>query len=219
MIGKRGRPEPDARKALVMVGEPDGAAASAYRVALQSVLPGDHEAGGPRRTIVVAVDNGTDGAVATANLGVAAAAAGARTILIDANVHEPRLHALFGTPNDHGLSTLAGQASTSVIPTRVPGLALIPSGALSSDGTDVLARTAVAEAVRAVTTDSDLVLVSCPPLAEGPDAILVSRWVDTAIMIVSSRGTRRSDATRAKEQLERAGVRILGAMLYREGRA
>jgi protein-tyrosine kinase len=220
VIGRRDRGEPDSRARVVMLQDPDGAAANAFRLALSNVLPRDRDGQTARRTLVVAVDSRADGPIATANLAVAAAGAGIRTILIDGNVRHPRLHALLGVANDRGLSTIGGAdaATTGVVPTDVAGLALIPAGPPSSGGVDLLARPAVGDAVAAATAAADLVLVSCVAFLDGPDAILISRWVDSAILVVGARGTRRTDGTRAKEQLERAGVIILGALFYGESR-
>ncbi len=219
MIGRRDRGEPDSRARLVMLQAPEGAAANAYRLALTTVLPDEHAADAPRRMMVVAVDASADGPIATANLAVAAAATGARTVLVDCNLRRPRLHALLGVENVRGLSTIAGGSEPAgcLVPTDVAGLAVLPAGPSSSGGVDVLARQNVSDAVKAATTDADLVLISCAPFSEGPDAILVSRWIDTAILVLSGRGTRRADGTRAKEQLERAGVHILGAIFFRDG--
>jgi Mrp family chromosome partitioning ATPase len=57
------------------------------------------------------------------------------------------------------------------------------------------------------------VLVSCAPFSDGPDALLIARWVDGTLLVLGANSTRREDAAAAKSQLERAGARILGAVL------
>ncbi len=219
MIGKRDRGAPDHRARLVMLQAPESPAANAYRLVLPTILPAEPD-GGPRRTLVVAVETSADGAVAAANLGVAAAAAGARTVVVDCNLRAPRLHTWLGVENERGLSSLLGtdKPAALVAATNVAGLCLLPAGSPASGGLDLLARPALGDAVRTATADADLVLVSCAALSESSDAILVASWVDSAILVIGARGTKRQDAARARDQLERAGVRILGALFFREGR-
>ncbi len=219
MIGKHDRGAPDHRARLVMLQDPDSRAENAYRLVLPTLLPAEHDVA-PRRTLVAAVDATADGAVAAANLGVAAAAAGARTVVVDCNLRSPRLHALLGVENDRGLSDLlaADHPAGLVATTKVAGLSVLPAGAATSNEVDLLARPALANAIRIATADADLVLFTCASLAESSDAVLVAGWTECAILLLGARQTRRQDATRAKAQIERAGARILGALVFHEGR-
>lgn len=59
----------------------------------------------------------------------------------------------------------------------------------------------------------DYVLFAAPPAVRFADALLLGRACDGVILLVQSEGTERTALTRAREQLERGGVDIVGAVL------
>jgi hypothetical protein len=65
-----------------MLRAPESAAADAYRMVLRSI-PGVNGRGARGTYLVATINRNADGAVAVANLGIAAVASGARTIVID----------------------------------------------------------------------------------------------------------------------------------------
>lgn len=59
----------------------------------------------------------------------------------------------------------------------------------------------------------DYILFAAPPAVRFADALLLGRACDGVILLVQSEGTERTALTRAREQLERGGVTIVGAVL------
>ena len=58
-----------------------------------------------------------------------------------------------------------------------------------------------------------MILIDAPPINTYVDAALLGRMADGLVMIVQANHTRREAAQRAKEILDAAGVRVLGAVL------
>ena len=61
----------------------------------------------------------------------------------------------------------------------------------------------------------DYVLLDAPPLLRFADATLMGRLSDGVVIIVRAEATGREAVSRAREQLERAGATVLGAVLNR----
>jgi polysaccharide biosynthesis transport protein len=59
----------------------------------------------------------------------------------------------------------------------------------------------------------DYVLVAAPPVALFADAMLLGRVTDGVVLVIHAETTERSALTRARGQLDRAGVTVLGAVL------
>ena len=57
-------------------------------------------------------------------------------------------------------------------------------------------------------------MIDSPPLGSVTDPVILATIVDGVILVVDGRRTRRQDARRAKEQLERVNARILGVLLH-----
>lgn len=61
----------------------------------------------------------------------------------------------------------------------------------------------------------DYVLVDAPPLLRSADATLIARLCDGIILVVESEVTARGAIGEAREQLERTGVHVVGAVMNR----
>ena len=91
----------------------------------------------PVRTLLVASAAPSEGkSITAANLAAALAQAGKRVILVDTDLHRPRLHKLFGLRNNVGVTTALleeGLALDSLLQaTKVPGLRLPVLGAAAA---------------------------------------------------------------------------------------
>lgn len=59
----------------------------------------------------------------------------------------------------------------------------------------------------------DYILISAPALSRETEATLIGQVADGVVLVVEANHTRRETVRRAKEQLESANVRLLGAVL------
>ena len=59
----------------------------------------------------------------------------------------------------------------------------------------------------------DYVLIDAPPVCSYADAVLLGQLADGVILVVEANSTRRDTARMAKETIEGAKVRLLGAVL------
>ncbi|HET7036113.1 MAG TPA: CpsD/CapB family tyrosine-protein kinase [Thermomicrobiaceae bacterium] len=205
---------------LVVVGEPASPVAEAYRslratVKFSGLLP-------PLRALLLA-DAGTGGQHTTvsANLAAALALAGDSTILVDADLHAPRLHELFGLANEVGVGEwLTAGDATAPLPLResgLPGLRLLSAGHLPVGGrlapSDLLSGEAGAWLLERLRQEADFVVLDAAPLPETADALALAARVDGVLLLVRSGTTKRATARRAKGALERVGAHIVGAVL------
>jgi Mrp family chromosome partitioning ATPase len=61
--------------------------------------------------------------------------------------------------------------------------------------------------------DFSYILIDAPPLNSYADATLLARMADGLVMVIEANTTRREVAKKAKDILDAAGVRVLGAVL------
>ena len=119
----------EARRDVVVVPGGTSRAAEVFRRLLTIPL---FSAPLPRIVLVTSTGIGEGKTVASVNLAATLAEAGARVLLIDANLWRPRCHALLGVSNARGLATyLAGDAdiATLVHHLDVPRFSFLPAGA------------------------------------------------------------------------------------------
>jgi len=199
---------------LITLVNPRSAVAEAYRTLRTNIQFSSLDE--PLRTLLVASASADEGKSTTlANLAVTFAQAGRRTILVDSDLRRPSLHAIFGTPNDQGLTTMLLQddAPAPLVETPIEGLRLLPSGPIPPNPSELLASRRLEGAIARLRDDADLVLFDSPPALAVSDAAVLSRRVDGVVLVVRAGTTRREHAARARQVLERAGARLLGVVL------
>lgn len=199
---------------LITLTDPRSPASEAYRT-LRTNLS-FYSVDEPIRTLVVTSPAPDEGKSTTiANLAVTLAQGDNRTILVDCDLRRPSLHKIFGVNNERGLTTMvleeAGEPFLEA--TAVENLWLVPSGPKPPNPADLLGSRRVDQVIASLSERADIVLIDAPPVIGVTDAAVLGAKVDGVLLVISAGNTRREHAERAKELLEKARVRIIGAAL------
>ena len=200
---------------------PESLVAETFRSALTSILlsAGTRSA---RQVLVLTSANPGDGKTTTvSNLGAMWARMGKRVLIIDADLRRPRLHEMFGMPNDAGLSQLLmfpgtlgdSQLAEYLHPTEVPGLSLLPAGPGGGQALDLLSSPRMGEIVESLRGKFDGVLIDTPPMLHISDARLVGRLTDGVILVIRAGKTRWDEAMSAAGRFNEDGTELLGTIL------
>lgn len=219
-------PSGSLRDRLVMLGEPNGPTAEAYRELRTNLrfAPDVAMAAGGR--VYLLADSGAvgDHAAVVGNLGVACAMAGERVIVVDADLR--------GAANTGSLSALFGQASATegiatavlgpdedqkillpLVETGVPNLLLLPAGVRGTNPADLLGADAFGALLAALRAQADVVLIDAPPVADVADSRAIAARVDGVLLLIAKGRTRRPQAQRALAALEQVGATVLGVVM------
>ena len=170
----------------------------------------------PIRTLVVTSPAPDEGKSTTvANLAVTMAQGGRSTILVDCDLRRPALHTLFDCQSEPGLTNLLLEedGQPALQQTEVEGLQILTSGPLPPNPADLLGSQKIDKVIASLVEKADVVLFDAPPVIAVTDAAVLGAKVDGVLLVISAGKTRREHAERAKEMLERANVRIVGAAL------
>jgi succinoglycan biosynthesis transport protein ExoP len=212
------------RERLVMLREPNGAAAEAYRTLRTNLRFDPHlpPASGGRAFLLADGGGVADRAAVVANLAVACALAEERTILVDADLRggTGSVSALFGYADAAaGLTTaIAGpeddrKVVLPLVETAVPNLLLLPAGARGGSAVDLLGAGGFGVLLAALRANADVVFFDAPPVTEAADSRAIAAQVDGAVLLVAQGRTRRPQAQQALEALQQVGARVLGVVL------
>jgi polysaccharide biosynthesis transport protein len=155
----------------------------------------------------------------TANLGIALAQLGIDVLIVDADLRQPRQHAIFDIPNDAGLSaSLRGNFDSKLkaVKTKFPRLSVVPGGPGVANSTEML-HVRAAPLFETLRASGAMVLVDSPPLLPVSDARIVSRYVDRVLLTVAAGREKPSNLSGAIEMLHLAGATISGIVLNFSG--
>ncbi|MFL5733174.1 MAG: polysaccharide biosynthesis tyrosine autokinase, partial [Chloroflexia bacterium] len=204
---------------LVTLGGPNSSEAESFRVLRTNIQFTSLDR--PIRSLVVTSTAPQEGkSFVASNLAVVMAQAGKRVILIDADLRRPKLHELFGLSNKVGFTdvVLAGSTGVPGAVQMVPGvnnLAVITSGALPPNPSELLDSRQAAKVMEQLTQQTDILVIDSPPAGAVTDPIIVATRVDAAIMVISAGKTRRDAIARTRLSLENVGVSTLLPVLNR----
>ncbi len=201
---------------LIMLSDPRSGAAEAYRTLRTNLMFSSVQ--NPITTLLVSSPAvNADKSHVVANLGVTFAQGGHKTILVDADLRKPAQHEIWQVPNERGLTTMmldaAAMANPPLVDTEVENLQILPSGPLPGAPADVLGSSRMDEVIGILKARANYILFDSPPVLAVTDAALLGSRLDGVLLVVRAGQTRREDAARAKEALDRVHVRIVGAVL------
>jgi chain length determinant protein tyrosine kinase EpsG len=207
---------------LVAICQPLGAQAEALR-ALRSelALRWFTAAPGRKRLAVVGVEAECGRSWLAANLAVGFSHLGARTLLIDADLRNPRQHRLFNLDNRFGLSSvLANRASrdlkrlSSLVGlSALLDLTVLTAGPQPPNPQELLGRKAFAGFLDEIDRDYDVILFDTPPGREYADARTIAVRAEGVLLATRKDRTSLRDAERFCGGLRELGVTVVGSSL------
>lgn len=169
------------------------------------------------QTIVITSSGPSEGKSTTSsNLAVVMAQNGNKTILIDCDQRKSKLHKVFVTSNQKGLSDLLVGNSAfeeAVQKTGIENLDILTSGTRPPNPSELLASTKMEKFIENLREKYDCIIIDTPPVIAVTDAQIVSRYADGCLLVVASAQAEREAALKAKELLEKVGAKIIGVVL------
>ena len=159
----------------------------------------------------------------SANLAIIFAQAGKRVILVDADMRKGRLYHLFNVPPKPGLSNyLSGidineKGKNNILEyireTEIDNLFFIPSGNVPPNPAELLVSERATEMIKQLKKMSDIVIFDGTPSLLVTDAIILSRFVDSTIIVTSCNETKIENLDKVKRGIENVGGKIAGVVL------
>ena len=155
------------------------------------------------------------------NLAVTFAQAGKRVALIDADMRKGRLYSIFGVEPRPGLSNyLSGyyenQESADIDKylkkTDVNNLYLLPAGNIPPNPSELLVRRQMRNLLEQLKNQVDLIIIDGTPSKLVTDSVILSRIVDSTIIVSAHNQTRKDDLERVIKDIKNVGGNIAGVV-------
>ena len=175
------------------------------------------EAGAPRTVVLTSAEPGNGCSwICCRAAEILASQIKAPICLVDANLHSPGLHQIFGVENHHGVS----DALESAEPIRgflhalgKTNLWLLSCGANATNHRSLLSSNPMRRRLAELRQYFKFVLIDSPALSLGNDAIVLGQAAEGVVLVLKANSSRRDAARKTVQDLQNAGVRILGAVL------
>lgn len=157
----------------------------------------------------------------TANLAITFAQAGKRVLLVDADMRKGRQHKLFELNNDKGLSnylimtakeeglnTIGEYIQTSLI----DNLYVMTSGMVPPNPSELLTSQKMIDLIKYLESIFDIVIFDGTPSTIVTDAIILSKFVNSTLIVASYKQTKIDDLKQVKKNILNVGGNIAGVV-------
>ena len=200
---------------LVTAREPFSDQAEEFRSLRGGLLSMVFSGAGKRALAVISAEQGDGKTYMVANLAVSFSQFAGRTLLIDANLRNPRLHRLLRTKNELGLGNLlAGEVQSAAVPVEgVEGLHFIGAGSSMADPVQLLQGPRFSILLEQMTESFDYVLIDTPSNDNGPDARLIAARAGAALLVGRQGHSRVAPLRRLLSQLSKGPSVVAGVVL------
>ena len=205
---------PEAERGLYAFTHPRSLWAEALRGVREMLYAFTEEGPARRRRVTSSLESEGKSSVAV-GLAIAFSRLGALTLVIDADLHRPHLHTVFGLERGAGLVEALTEETgefPAVTPTRVPNLDLLSCGAEAEHPDELLSSSALARLLTRLSERYSMIIIDSPPTAPVSDGLALARSVDGVLLVVRRGRVSQPRAAKTLKQLRQISARVLGVV-------
>lgn len=198
----------------VVLKEPRTHFGESYKALRTSILLSSADT--PPKSILITSMVSGEGKTSTAiNLAVATAMSNNKTLLIDGDLRKPNIHKVFGMKNLKGLSTyLAGVSDDDIVmESSVDNLDIITPGPVPPNPSELLSSKKLGALIEKLKKKYDIVIFDSAPILTVADSLVLSRNIDTTVVVVRSGSTTYDMVRRGVRTLTDIKAGILGIII------
>lgn len=173
--------------------------------------------------LVTSTTPGEGKSYVAANLSVTFAQAGKKVILIDADMRKGRQYNIFDVSPRPGLSNYLSGVNENgeeepditrfIQPTEIDNLLIIPAGNIPPNPSELLVSPQMIQLLEELKEVCDIVIIDGTPSELVSDSIILSRIVDSTIIVAASKETKKDSLERVVKNIQNVGGKIAGIVL------
>lgn len=155
-----------------------------------------------------------------ANLAVTFAQAGKKVVIVDADMRKGRQYSIFDGKPRPGLSNfLSGiDPDQNVLPilvqaTEIENLFLISTGDVPPNPAELLISDRMNELIAQLEEVADIIIFDAPPGLVVTDAAILSRYVDSTVIVSAANQTKIEAVEKVKKAIENVGGKVSGVVI------
>lgn len=201
---------------LIVRTDPQSLASESYR-SLRTNLEFIASTTGRNSFLITSPSAGDGKSVTAANVALAFAESGRRTIVISGDLRRPTIEKIFGMKPSNGLSRyLAGQTDQLeeiIMNPGISNLRILPTGPVPPNPAELMTSPRMPALIADLEANCDMLLIDSAPTLPVADATIMMAHVGGAVLVVDAERTRRATADHARSELVKVGGRLVGGVL------
>ncbi len=171
---------------------------------------------GRKALVVAGIGRGEGASFFAANLAVVLSQLNQRTLLIDANLRQPRQHEIFNLKGRQGLSDILASRAGAETFSKVDSfahLSVLPAGTRPPNPQELISLASFSELRESLGNRFDAILIDVPAFSVGADARTIAARVGGVLLVCRNNKTSMADVNAVSAQLVRADVEVVGSVL------
>ena len=171
------------------------------RTNLQYLLPKDDK----KLMLVSSLHPGEGKTFVSVNLASTFAKAGKRVILLDFDMHKPKIHKVFKRQNQSGISSyLVNQKDwrESVIHSEIQNLDIILAGPVPPNASELVLSSKVDDLIAELKDNYDFIIIDTPPLALISDSLVLMNKVQLGLFVMNTQKATKQGVRFLEDTLE-----------------
>ena len=160
----------------------------------------------------------------SSNIAITFAQMGKRTLIVDADMRKGRMYSIFSVSQIPGLSNYLSGIDESgeitdknitgyVQETTVENLYVISAGNIPPNPAELLVSDKMLDGLDYLKNIFDIIIFDTPPSLLVTDSAIISRIVDTTIIVSEYNQTKKEDLEKVKKDIENVGGKIGGVVV------
>jgi tyrosine-protein kinase Etk/Wzc len=206
LIGVLPRVREDASEGIVVDREPNSLIAESFRN-LRTNLQYANVDAAAKTYLVTSFLPGEGKTFTSSNLAALMARSGRRTVLVELDLHKPKIFKRFGLGNQaKGVTTyITGQSNFEEIisETPIPNLFCIYSGPIPPNPSDFVISEKMKELLQLTRQSFDCVVIDTPPAGLLSDSMYLLQFADASIFVLNTRTSSKKVINFLEEAIER----------------
>lgn len=150
------------------------------------------------------------------NMAIAIAQANKKVLLVELDMHKPRIYKAFGEESVNGLSAyLSGKSTIDEIikSSKYENLDLALCGAIPPNPSDLLELNSMKQFFSSIEQEYDYVIVDTPPIGLISDTLVLQKYVDVNVFVLNTRYSRKREVDFIEKIVEENNLKNVGLVL------
>lgn len=175
----------------------------------------DSRQGRANQIAILSPGAGEGRSLLAAELAIAFAQLGRRTLLVDADLRRPGLHSLFGAENTWGLAQALAYAEAPHFlgVEGIPQLSLLTSGPIAPNPLELVSDGRFERRLSEWRRTFDYVILDTPPVSDYSDGLAIATLAGRVLVVSRAASTAHRDMQEMLRRLASTQAQVLGAVL------
>jgi capsular exopolysaccharide synthesis family protein len=167
----------------------------------------------PKTILVTSACSGEGKTTVASNLAIVFAQTGDRVVLVDCDLRKPRHHRLYDIDRTPGLTDVNdGDFMSLIQESGIENLSIISCGTKIGNPAKFIHQS-IAKLVANLSDNFDRIIFDSPPVSAVTDSAIISRHVNSVLLVVSAGKATKNDVTGALEELRQVGAPLIGTVV------